>query len=60
MPREDFDHIPGWEGDVKKETNLAREVFFFSHLPKKDDDYDDYDDDNGNDEDDDDDNDFLL
>ena len=34
MPRKDFDHIPGWEGDVEEKANLAREIFFFSHLPE--------------------------
>ena len=54
MPGEDLDHIPGWEGDVEEKANLAREVFFFCHLPEHDgdDDHDDGDDDHNDDDDD--------
>ena len=45
MPGEDLDHIPGWEGDVEEKANLAREVFFFCHLPEHDGDHDDDEDD---------------
>ena len=51
VPGEDLDHIPGWEGDVEEEANLAREIFFFCHLPEHDGDDDDNDDDDNNEED---------
>ena len=45
VPGEDLDHIPGWEGDVEEKANLAREVFFFCHLPEHGGDHDDDEDD---------------
>ena len=45
VPGEDLDHIPGWEGDVEEKANLAREVFFFCHLPEHDGDHKDDEDD---------------
>ena len=54
VPGEDLDHIPGWEGDVEEKANLAREIFFFCHLPEHDgdDNHDDGDDDHDDDDDD--------
>ena len=35
VPGEDLDHVPGGEGDVKKESYLARNIFLLCHLPDR-------------------------